>query len=159
MTLKEIREEYGLTQKQVSLILGMPERTYRRYEQDEQYGDNLKREALASILLKNYEITETKGILTINQIRDKVTNLLEEKYKGQIDFCYLFGSYAKGYAKDASDIDLYVSTNLTGMRLAGLIENLRECLHKKVDVIRRSELNNNIDLVNQIMKDGIKIYG
>lgn len=159
MTLKEIREEYGLTQKQVSLILAMPERTYRRYEQDEQYGDNLKREALANTLLKNYEITETKGILSINQIKDKVTTLFEEKYKGQIDFCYLFGSYAKGYAKDASDIDLYVSTNLTGMRLAGLIENLRECLHKKVDVIRRSELNNNIDLVNQIMKDGIKIYG
>lgn len=159
MRLKEIREEYGLTQKQVSLILGMPERTYRRYEQDEQYGDNLKREALANILLKNYEITETKGILTLNQIKDKVTTLFEEKYKGQIDFCYLFGSYAKGYAKDASDIDLYVSTDLTGMRLAGLIENLRECLHKKVDVIRRSELNNNIDLVNQIMKDGIKIYG
>ena len=45
------------------------------------------------------------------------------------------------------------------MKFIGLIEEIREALHKKVDLIRLSDLNNNIDLVNEIMKDGIKIYG
>ena len=58
-----------------------------------------------------------------------------------------------------SDVDLYVSSSLTGLRFVGLIERLRQTLHKKVDLIRSSELNNNIDLVNEILKGGIKIYG
>ena len=159
MTLKELREEYGLTQKQVSLVLGIPERTYRRYEMDDNYGSQLKRDALINIILQNYEISETKGLLTIEQIKKKVSNLFENEYKGQIDFCYLFGSYSQGRAKEDSDVDLYVSTSLTGLKFAGLIENLRQTLHKKVDLIRSSELSNNIELVNEIMKNGVKIYG
>lgn len=159
MTLKELRQEYNLSQKQVSAVLGIPERSYRRYELDENYGSKIKREAFKDIIVKNYEITETKGVLTIEQIENKVRKLFEEKYKGQIDFCYLFGSYAKGLAKEESDVDLYVSTTLTGLRFVGLIENLRQTLNKKVDLIRSSELNNNVNLTNEIMKDGIKIYG
>ena len=71
----------------------------------------------------------------------------------------MFGSYAKGTAKETSDIDLYVSSSLTGLKFVGLIERLRQGLHKKIDLIRSSELVNNIDLMNEIMKDGIKIYG
>ena len=159
MTLKELRTEYNLTQKQASAILGMPERTYRRYEMDENYGNQLKRDALMNAIIKTYEITETNGLLTIEQIIKKVTNLFEDKYKEQIDFCYLFGSYAKGCPKEDSDVDLYVSTSLVGLRFVGLIENLRQTLHKKVDVVRSSDLNNNVGLTNEIMKSGIKIYG
>ena len=159
MTLKELRTEYNLTQKQVSDILEIPERTYRRYEQDENHGNKHKRDSFINIIIKNCEITETKGLLTIEQIKDKVTALFDSKYKGEIAFCYLFGSYAKGYAKENSDVDLYVASSLTGFNFVGLIENLRQSLHKKVDVIRSSELNNNVELTNEIMKDGIKIYG
>ena len=55
--------------------------------------------------------------------------------------------------------DLYISPTLVGLRFVGLIEKLRQTLHKKVDLIRSSELNNNIELANEIMKGGIKIYG
>ena len=85
--------------------------------------------------------------------------MFNTEYKGQIDFCYLFGSYAKGLANEKSDVDLYVSSSLTGVRFVGLIERLRQTLHKKIDLIRSSELSNNIELVNEIMKGGIKIYG
>ena len=71
----------------------------------------------------------------------------------------MFGSYAEVLANEKSDVDLYVSSSLTGLRFVGLIESLRQTLHKKVDLIRSSELNNNIDLVNEILKSGIKIYG
>lgn len=100
-----------------------------------------------------------KGLLSIEQIKDEVNKLFNEKYKGQIDFCCLFGSYATGEAKENSDIDLYVSSTLKGLRFVGLIESLREILHKRVDLIGSSELENNIDLVNEILKKGIKLYG
>ena len=111
------------------------------------------------MLNEHCEVKETKGLLTIEQINEIVNRLFNEEYKGQIDFCYLFGSYAKGLANEQSDVDLYVSSSLTGIHFIGLIEKLRQNLHKKVDLIRSSELNNNIELVNEIMKGGIKIYG
>lgn len=159
MTLKELRSEYKLSQLEAAKILGIPERTYRRYEADEDYGSCIKRRMFIEMLNKHCEITEEKGLLNVEQIKETVTRLFENEYKGQIDFCYLFGSYAKGSANERSDVDLYVSSSLTGLRFVGLIERLRQTLHKKVDLIRSSELNNNIELVNEIMKDGVKIYG
>ena len=159
MTLKELRKENHLSQIEVAAILGIPERTYRRYELDETYGSDLKRRAFIAMLNDHCEITEEKGLLSIEIIKKLVTELLEAEYKDTVDFCYLFGSYAKGYATEKSDVDLYVSTSLTGLRFVGLIERLRQTLHKKVDLIRSTELNNNVELTNEILKDGIKIYG
>lgn len=159
MTLLEIRTEYGLSQIEAAQIVNVPIRTFRRYETDDTYGSSIKRNAFISAIEKYCEITEEKGLLTIEQIKNKISDLFENEYKGQIDFCYLFGSYAKGTAKENSDVDLYVSSNLTGIRFVGLIERIRQKLHKKVDLLRSSELENNIELVNEILKGGIKIYG
>ena len=159
MKLKELRNEYNLSQLEAANILGIPERTYRRYETDDNYGSLIKRKMFINMLNEHCEITEEKGLLSVQLIKEKVSALFDNEYDGQIDFCYLFGSYAKGLANEKSDVDLYVSSSLTGLRFVGLIERLRQTLHKKVDLIRSSELNNNIDLVNEILKDGIKIYG
>lgn len=159
VSLKEIRESYGLSQVEAASIVGVPVRTFRRYELDEQYGSRFKRTMFINLLKDKFEITEEKGLLTIEKIKQIVTDLFDTQYDGLIDFCYLFGSYAKGLAKDSSDVDLYVSSSLTGLSFIGLIERLRQVLHKKVDLIRNSELENNIELVNEILKDGVKIYG
>ncbi len=110
------------------------------------------------ILKSKYEINEKKGILSIDQIKKGVEKVLGN-YNEEVSFCYLFGSYAKGYAKEDSDIDLLISTTIKGMSFTGLIEELRETLNKKIDLIRLSNMNDNIELINEIMKDGIKIYG
>lgn len=159
MELKEIREKYGLSQIDAATIIGIPVRTYRRYESDNRYGNSFKRRAFIDTLVDKCEITEEKGLLSTDIIKDILIALFENEYNGKIDFCYLFGSYSKGTANEKSDVDLYVSSKLQGLEFVGLIERLRQSLHKKVDVIRSSELNNNIDLVNEIMKYGIKIYG
>ena len=159
MTLKETRLHYQLSQADAANIIGVPVRSLRRYETDENYGSLHKRQMFIELLNKHCEITEEKGLLTIESIKQIITKLFDDEYKGEIEFCYLFGSYAKGIAKETSDVDLYVSSSLTGLRFVGLIERARQALHKIVDVIRSSELNNNIDLVNEIMKYGIKIYG
>lgn len=158
MRLLDVRTQYGLSQKEASDIARIPVRTYVRYEKDDDYGSPLKRLMIIKMLNDQCEITETKGILDVEQIKTTLVRLFDNEYKDQIDFCYLFGSYAKGYAKDNSDIDLCVNTNLTGLKFAGLSESIRRVLHKKIDLIRFSNLENNSTLLSEIMKDGIKIY-
>lgn len=159
MNLLSIRTQYGLSQIEASIILNIPVRTYIRYEKDDNYGSGMKREMMIRTLIEKCEITEEKGLLTIEQIKTVLTQLFESEYKGQIDFCYLFGSYAKGYAKDNSDVDLCIATELKGLKFAGLSESIRRVLHKRVDLVRFSNLKDNLELINEIMKGGVKIYG
>lgn len=155
--LKEYRQQLGITIKEASNVCNVPLRTYIRYENDDNYGNTLKRNQMLLILKDKYEITEEKGILTIDNIKSIVASVLS-KYGDEVSFCYLFGSYAKGYAKDDSDVDLCISTSISGLNFFGLIEELRLALHKKVDLIRLCDLHSNIELINEIMKDGIRVY-
>ena len=159
MTLKETREHYNVSQATAAKNAGVPLRTYVRYENDESYGNSLKRNSMISILNDLYKITETKGIYDVEGIKAIVNEVINSKYNNDVEFCYLFGSYAKGYATESSDIDLCVSCSLTGLKFVGFVEALRMALNKRIDVIRLSDLSNNVELVNEIMKDGIKIYG
>lgn len=159
MSLFDTRKQYGLSQKEAAAALKVPLRTYVRYEKEDSYGDVYKRRAMIESLDALYQITENKGLLTVEQIKTLVKEVFDSEYSGQIEFCYLFGSYAKGYAKEDSDVDLLVSTSLTGIRFVGVSEAIREKLHKKIDLIRFSNIGENMLLINEIMKDGIKIYG
>ena len=158
MNIKEYRKTLKITSTEAADAISIPLRTYMRYEKDANYGNELKRKAIYDSLKATYEITEDKGILTKDVIIEKCKKVFE-KYSNQISYCYLFGSYAKGYAKDTSDVDLCIETSLTGLNFVGLIEELRMELHKRVDLLRLSDMCNNIELVSEIMKDGIKIYG
>jgi predicted nucleotidyltransferase len=76
-----------------------------------------------------------------------------------VKFCYLFGSYAKGKATGKSDVDLLVSTDIGGLAFFELTEALRQKLNKKVDVLHIDQLKNNFELLQEILRDGVKIYG
>ena len=101
-------------------------------------------------------LDETHGVLALEQIKDICTVIFENF---DVEYCYLFGSYAKGKATEISDVDLLVSTTISGMMFYDLVEALREGLHKKVDVISSGQLKDNPHLLNEILKDGVKIYG
>lgn len=75
MTLKELRLENNLSQKEISSLLNVPERTYRRYEQDDNYGDKFKREKFLEIIKEKYEINEEKGLLTIDIISSNISSV------------------------------------------------------------------------------------
>lgn len=157
MTLFDLRKEYGLSQLDAANICGVPLRTYIRYEGDNDYGSGLKRTAIIKALNDKCEITEEKGILSLSQIVKGVRNVIEKDYKDSVSLCYLFGSYAKGYASDKSDVDLCVSTSLTGLDYAGLAEDLHRVLHKTIELVRLNNASG--ELIYEIMKDGIKVYG
>ena len=101
-------------------------------------------------------VDENHGILSIQTIKDVCTDVFAEF---DVEYCYLFGSFAKGTATESSDVDLLIATAASGMKFYDLVETTRERLQKRVDVLNREQLNANPQLVNEILKDGIKIYG
>ena len=155
MTLKQLRKEHNITQVECAKYLGIPLRTYQYYERDGANQNTIKYRFLVEKLEQYGFIDETHGILTIEQIK-KVCEPIFIKYK--VQYCYLFGSYAKGKAKETSDVDLLVYTDVTGLEFYELIEVLRENLKKKVALLNQDQIKGNDDLVNEILKDGIKIY-
>lgn len=156
MKLKKLRLEKGLTQEKVAQILGVSRRTYVTYEKDESKIPPVKMEFFLHTLEKYGIIDETHGILTLEVIKKICTDILKEY---NVEYMYLFGSYAKGNATETSDVDLLVSMPVNGLAFYELIETLREKLRKKVDLLDMAQLNNNPKLVQEILKDGVKIYG
>ena len=154
--LKEIRNKLGITQKEASIITGIPLRTYINYELDDTKQNSIKYKYILETLKELTKVDEEHGILSLNDIIDKCKNVFMEY---PVDFCYLFGSYAKGKATEISDIDLLISTNISGMKFYGLVENLRLSLNKKIDLLTIDQIVDNKELLNEILKDGVKIYG
>ena len=156
MTLKELRIEKGLTQAACAKAVGIPMRTYVRYESDEGRKDTIKYRYIFETLQKYGVIDEDHGLLTVEKIREICTPLFE---RYNVRYAYLFGSYAKGKATEKSDVDLLISMPLNGLRFYEFVEVLRESLKKKVDLLDDTQLENNTALVKEILQDGIKIYG
>ena len=156
MTLKELRIKKGLTQLACAKFLGISYRTYIRYEKDENKQDTLKYRYMLKELEEYGIIDETHGILTIENIKSICADVFAEY---EVEYCYLFGSYAKGKATGTSDVDLLISTPINGLAFFEMVETLREKLCKKVDALHQTQLKNNIELTNEILKDGVKIYG
>ena len=157
MKLFDLRKEYGLSQIKAAEICATPLRTYIRYEQNDSYGSALKRTAMIAAISSACEITEEKGILSLDRIIERVRNVITEKYRDSVTMCYLFGSYAKGYATEKSDVDLLVSTDLQGFKYVGLAEDIHKAIHKNIDLNNFNNSSN--ELIYEVMKDGIKIYG
>ena len=156
MTLKELRKQNKLTQAECAKYIGMPLRTYQNYEADASKSSSMKYMFMMQKLEEYGFIDEVHGILTIDQIKNSCATVFKEF---PVEYCYLFGSYATGKATEASDVDLLIATDVSGIKFYDLVEAIRESLHKKVDVLDRKQLLDNPELVNEILKDGIKIYG
>ena len=149
--LKELRNEKKLTQQQVAELVGISLRSYKSYENDEKKKDTLKYNYILEKLQSIDPIDEEHGVVDVDYIKEKCASVFENY---DVNFCYLFGSYAKSKAKPTSDVDLLISANFKG-----LVEEIRLKLNKKVDVLDINQLNNNMELTEEILKDGIKIYG
>ena len=156
MTLRELRKNKGITQQQAADFVGVPLRTYSNYETDPAKQTRIKYKYMMEKLFTYGYVDEENGVLTLEEIKKTCVSILS---KYPVEYCYLFGSYAKGKAKPSSDVDLLIYTTLSGLKFYGLVEELREGLKKKVDVLDQKQIIDNFELTNEILKDGIKIYG
>ena len=107
LNTKEFRNNNGITQLEASKIVGMPLRTYVNYENDLSKSESLKYKMIFSILMEKFKVDEEHGVLKLDYIIKSVGEVLKN-YK--VEFCYLFGSYAKDKASEDSDIDLLIQT-------------------------------------------------
>lgn len=155
-TLKSLRTFGDLTQQQAAEMLGVSLRSYKSYENDPSKAETIKYQYLTQKLEEYVKIDENHGVLTLDKIREICSNVLTNY---DVEYCFLFGSYAKGKEKEESDIDLLISTNIKGIKFYGLVEDLRSSLHKRVDVLSTEQLKDNYDLTLEVLRDGIKIYG
>lgn len=75
-------------------------------------------------------------ILTIDEIREKIRPICEQ-YK--IEKVWLFGSYARGEAREDSDVDFHIKVNegTTLFQLGGIYADLEEAMGKEIDIITR----------------------
>lgn len=154
--IKELRTEKKLTQQQVAEILGISLRSYKSYENDVDKVGTLKYNYILDKLNAINPIDEEHGILDLEYIKEKCDSVFSEY---PVHYCVLFGSYAKGKAVETSDVDLLVSSDVKGLKFYGMVEKLRTLLHKKVDVLSLGQLKDNLELTDEILKDGIRIYG
>ena len=152
MELKETRKHLGLTQPEAANLLGVPFRTYCRYEDEERYEGTFKYNQMIAVLNDNAATL----VLKIEKIKEVVSKVFN-RYR--VSTCYLFGSYAKGKARSDSDIDLMIVSELEGIEYFQLVGELQDKLKKKVDLIRVETAVQNVKLMNEILKDGVKIYG
>lgn len=154
-TLKELRIAKRLTQEEASVLLGVSLRSYKTYENDEGKIGTLKYNYMLEQLEKHVQLDEEHGLLTLDEIKSACKAVLDEY---PVKYCILFGSYSKGIATEKSDVDLLISTEITGLRFFGIAERLRTALKKKVDLLDLKQLSENRDLIDEILKDGVKVY-
>ncbi len=154
MKLKELRLSKAFTQKQCADFIGVPLRTYIRYENDPLREGTVKYRYMIDKLTGLN--SDGEGILNLEYICERCHDVFQSY---EVEYCYLFGSYAKGKARADSDVDLFVVTDTKGLRFFGMVEELRQALGKSVDVLGQEQLDGNADLAREILRDGVKIYG
>ena len=156
MTLRELRKNKGITQKEAADYVEVPLRTYVNYENDPSKRASVKYKYIFDTLYSYGIGNDEVRVLSLDAIKESCAEVFSQY---PVEYCYLFGSYAKGKATPESDVDLLVSTTVTGLKFFGLVEELRQKLKTNVDVLDKNQIVNNFELTNEILKDGIKIYG
>ena len=154
--LKEKRKQLGLTQIQAARACGVSRRTYQTYEEQQIVNDTFKE--LRQKLGEMGVLDGSNYICNVKYIKFVCKEVFSTMYP-EVKAAYLFGSYARGEATGKSDIDILVVIPPIGMKYYGIAVDLEERLHKKIDLHTHRQLLESESFLEQVLKDGIKIYG
>jgi predicted nucleotidyltransferase len=104
-------------------------------------------------------------IYTMDELRERITPVAK---KYHLKAAYIFGSYARGEAKENSDVDILVDrtgSNIQGMfGIGGLYNDLSESIGKKIDLVttqsleQRSTKERIPTFVDAVNSEKVKIY-
>ena len=154
--LRQKRKELGITQIQAANACGVSRRTYQTYEETNNFNETFNE--LVRKLDEMGILDGSNYISNVKYIKYVCNQLFKEKYP-EVKCAYLFGSYARGQATGKSDIDILVVCPPLGMRFYAIAAELEEQLHKQIDLHTHRQLLENDKLLEEILKEGIKIYG
>ena len=96
-------------------------------------------------------------IYTAKEIKEKLEPIFKN---APIEKAILIGSYAKGLQTPLSDIDIVIDSNnkLLNINFYGVLEDIKECLNKRIDLIEISEIRKNSPVESAIMQEGVVLY-
>lgn len=94
---------------------------------------------------------------TIEAIRNA---LARAPLDGRVRRLVLFGSHAKGTARERSDIDFYLDSggSITGFDYFALRSSLEDVLHREVDLLPDVDVLPDSRIANEIARDGVTVY-
>ncbi|MBR1423673.1 MAG: nucleotidyltransferase domain-containing protein [Ruminococcus sp.] len=101
-------------------------------------------------------------IYTIEQISDMLFPVFK---RYSIENVYLFGSYSRGEATAASDVDLYIPKlpEKMGLEYFGMCDDIEQKLNKSVDIVTDNtgfiDDEEKKDFFVSVKKDRVQIYG
>ena len=149
--LRQKRKELGLTQEQAAKACGVSRRTYQTYEET-----NIVNTTSDALIKKMEQLGNSKEyVYSVTTIK-RICNSIFTKYS-QVECAYLYGSYARNEANSKSDIDILVVCHGMGLKFFEMTTDLEEALNKKVDIQTHDQIGENIDFLENILVDGIKI--
>ena len=96
-------------------------------------------------------------VYTIDEIKEK----LEPVFRNTpIEKAVLFGSHAKGLQTISSDIDIAIDSQgkLLNINFYGVLEEISECLKKRVDLIEFSEIREGSSIYSAVTQEGVLLY-
>lgn len=158
--LQKLRNNLNITQVELSKLLNIPVKSIRNWENGVRIPSNYILELITNaslsltnekILLKNNE----EQVLSFLTIKEKVKQAVSNY---NIERVYLYGSYANGSANKESDIDLYMVSDIDGIDFFGVVEDLRNNLNNKVDLLSNKTVKENSEISKSIERTGILIY-
>ena len=104
-------------------------------------------------------------VYTLEEIRRRVQPVAEKYHLRTV---YVFGSYARGEAREDSDIDLLIDAEGSGLRgfaYGGLYQDLEDALEKPIDLITVGSLTqpthhkSDIQFRETLKKEQREVYG
>lgn len=95
------------------------------------------------------------AVYTIPQIRSLLYPIFVQN---GIKKAVLFGSYGKGTATPASDIDLLVDSNLKGLSFVGFMGEVQQTLDKNVDIFDVTHIETDSIIDREIKATGVTLY-
>lgn len=150
--LRQKRKQLGLTQEQAAKACGVSRRTYQTYEETGRVNATYD-----DIYVKLDKLRDSKKFVhSVNSIK-KICEPIFRKVP-EVECAYLFGSYARNEATTKSDIDLLIVCHGMGLKFFEMAADLEESINKKVDIQTHDQIGDNIDFLENILVDGIKIY-
>ncbi|MCR5332684.1 MAG: nucleotidyltransferase domain-containing protein [Bacilli bacterium] len=153
--IQKLRKELGITQTQAANLCGVSRRTYQTYEETSVKNDTY--EHLYNTLKEMGIFDGTNVVYGKRYIKQKCEEVFS-KYP-EVKCAYLFGSYARNQATKDSDIDILVVCPPTGMRFYQLAAELEDVLKKPVDLQTHRQVVESEDFLENLLTEGIKIYG
>ncbi len=83
--------------------------------------------------------------MSMNLAESEKRKIIEICKRNDISYCALFGSFARGDADEASDVDLLVKfARPVGWEFYGIADDLQELLGRNVDLATENMLNRHI---------------